>query len=101
MGKINPWTQRLRELVLDGPVPYGLALSEMAAQVDPADARVVVTEDEDAPRPKTAKDYSLIAMGAHRLAYQTIWTQIREGRIERYEEDGEPMLRVGRKPWAS
>ena len=110
MGKLNPWTARLRELVLDGPVPYNRALSQMAVLVPPGRA-FRDGERQASWKPKTQRDTeatdsskklsqdALITQGAHRLAYQTIWTQIRAGRIARFEEDGEPMLRIGPRPW--
>jgi hypothetical protein len=106
MGAVAVWTVRLWELVLDGPVPFTVAQSEMARLVPPGrafrdherylewgrrkDGRTVqskeLSEDEKDAR---------IRMGQMKMAYTAIWAQIRSGRVEQFEQDGIKMLRVG------
>ena len=122
MGKVWPWTDRLREMVLIGPVSVAEAMAEMSALVPPGrayrdgESQVVWQQSHAASKsPKRranvtpvapvvpseeAKD-ARIRRGARRLAYQAIWHQQRSGHVEFYVESGIRMVRLGQKAWAT
>ena len=122
MPKVAPWTERLWELVSDGPVPYYRAVAEMTRLVHPGRAfrdgertyewsrnkhlretrksskrigpKADRLDDED------RKDLR-IRQGADRIVKSAIWTQKKRGHIEIYEENGEKMIRKGGREWPS
>lgn len=106
MGGLVPWTQRLREMVRNGPSPFDRVLAEMAAQVPPGRGFRDALSRSDWSRNKRGLEAierelnetektALIRQGRHRIAYQTIWTQKRAGVVDVYEDDGVKMVMRG------
>jgi hypothetical protein len=106
---VQPWTERLRELVAHGPVPRDEAVAEMAALVPPGRAyrdteRVlewVRTKHNHKTVRESADDEATkdrrIKGGQKRIVRSALWTQIHHGQIEEFEQDGVTMLRQGPK----
>lgn len=107
MATLQPWTQRLREMVQSGPSPFDLVLTQMAVTVPPGRAyrdtrdrnawsqrRRSDVEEEERPMSEDEKA-DLIRAGRRRIAYQTIWTQKRQGVVDVYEEGGVKMVSKG------
>lgn len=108
---IQPWTERLRALVEEGPVPFDKAMAEMSALVPPGrayrDAERVVewvrTKHQYKSQRETLSDEDRkgqrVRAGQRRIARSAIWTQCHHGRVEEYAEGDVRMLRKGTKGW--
>lgn len=96
-------------MVQTGPCPFDRALAQMSVLVPPGRAfrdgsnqrdwkRTSRNEESDRVERSSNDDKTaLIRRGQRRIAYQTIWTQARQGVVEVYVDGGQRMVRMGEK----
>lgn len=107
--RATPWTVRLNKMLDKGPISRDEAVAEMASLVPPGRAyrdteRVLKWVREKhhykskraTPDKEQTKDVR-IKGGQKRIVRSALWTQIKLGHIEAYEENGIQMLRKAAK----